>query len=97
MLNLYIPPSGSSILFLNDQLGTPNIAADLSGMQDQTWFTLKVTYQNTGVYKAYINDTLQGTLTTTRLQQQFLTINQCLLMSTDTPTKIRNLYLYDGI
>jgi hypothetical protein len=84
-------------LFLNDQSGTPNIASDLTGMQNQTWFTLKLTYQNTGVYTAYINDVLQGSLTTTRETQKYLAINQVLIMSSDTVSKIRNVYVYDGI
>ena len=98
MYNLYIPSSGSSILFLNDQSGQPNIASDLTGIQDQTWFTLKVTFEHTSsVYTAYVNDVLQGSLATTRDTQKMVEINQILIMSSDTPSKIRNVYVYDGI
>ena len=93
MVNYYYDNTLGSTVFVNDQSGTNWIATSMSGAS-QTWFTFKLTFeQSTSVYTAYVDDVFQDRFTVVRNTQRFLSCKNLLFMSPDVDLKYRNLYL----
>ena len=93
MVNLY---QGQPGIFINDNSGTPYLAENFS-IPNQTWVTIKLVYENTGVYKFYIDGVIKGSYTIERETQKYTSIHQVLIMSPDSPMKRRNMYIYEGV